>query len=1081
MQAADSDGDGIDDALDKCRYLASADQADSDNDGVGDACDNCTQVANPTQTDADHDGFGNACDGDFNNDNTTNFADLAYLKSVFFSSDALAELTGDTTVNFADLAALKSMFFKAPGPSALAGSGANQPPVVNAGADRSVALMAGSAELGATVTDDYRPSGHALSLTWTQVSGPAGLNFANAASAQTAVIFTAPGTYVLRLTAHDGALSSSDEVQLTVTADTGPVKRVVISEIFYNPPPVLGDAYEFIELYNAEPTPVDLSGYRFTEGVAFTFPQGATLAAGSYLVVAADASKYAGPNRVVYQWTSGKLDNGGETITLVDAAGRIADTVDYDDAGAWPVSADGAGPSLELRNPALDNALPESWTASVANGGSPGGATGSGGGYGPPPGSVVVNEILASNAANLADPDGNAYGDWFELYNTTSAPINLGGYFVSDDPSGKPKKWRIPDGTTIPARGFLLVWADDGNTTGNAFHTNFKLSQTGEAVSIADPTGRIIDSKAFGQQTTDVSYGRVTDGASDWALFTVPTPGAPNASSTGLRQLPPPEFSKTAGFYPGTQTVTISTSEAGAQVGYTTDGSEPTAGSGASSVQLTVPATAVVRARTFKNGLAPSRVVTHTYLIGYTTTLPVFSISGNPADVAAVVNSGDQEVEKPVYVEFFETDRQRKIATGADLELDGSSTRNLPVKTFAIRARSEYGSSTFQHQFFADKDITEFKSLVLRSSGNDMGNSYMRDALVHQLVRGRMDVDRLAYRPVVLFLNGEYQGIRNLREKKNKHYVYDNHGVDPDQIDMLENYDNAVIEGDASHYLSLLNLVSTQPMASPGTYDAVAAYMDIDEYINYYLTEIWAVNQDWPAKNIRYWRPRQPGGKWRWILYDLDLGLNIWGGSPPTTDMFAYLLASSDPDWQVRAKFLFKKLMENPTFERNLMQRLAGHLNTTFSATRVIEMIDAIAAGIRPEMPSHIARWGAQAGPYSMSQWEGEVQVLRDFATARPAHLRAHMLSRLGSRTSGFATLTVENPTFANGEVQVSGVALPQTASFAGQWLKDIPLTLKAVPSAGKQFVRWEGAVSSTNAEVTLTLSGNTSVRAVFE
>ncbi|MGF1644289.1 MAG: CotH kinase family protein, partial [Thiotrichales bacterium] len=948
-------------------------------------------------------------------------------------------------------------------------------------------LSVGQVSLAGTATDDGKPTSSSLAVTWSALSGPGPVGFGNASALATTAGFSVAGEYWLRLTANDGEHVTSDDLKVTVIQDATPVKRIVLSEIFYNPPASLGNAYEFLEFYNAESTAVDLSGYALTQGVAFTFPSGASVAPGAYFIVAADGSKYQAPGRTVFQWSSGQLDNGGETITLADAEGRIVASVTYDDAAPWPTAPDGNGPSLELINLAGDNADAGNWRASANNGGSPGAASGAGGGYEPPPPAVVINEILASNATVLADPDDGVYGDWIELHNTSNLPVNVGGFYLSDDPAGNPAKWRIPDGTTIAPLGFLLIWADDGDKLGQALHTNFKLSQSGEAVSLADTTGRIIDSRVFGQQTTDISYGRSPDGGDTWLLFTNPTPGATNNSSSGSTQLAPPAFSKPAGFYSGNQTVTISTNEPGAQIGYTLDGSEPASANSGSSIQVTLSSTKVLRARVFKTGRTPSRTETNTYFINFSTTLPVFSVSTDPKNLydAAIgilhPNNINQDWEREVHVEFFETDKQRKIATGGGIELDGQSTRNQPVKTFALRARSEYGSSTFKHKFFPDRKNDEFTSLVLRSSGNDMGVTFMRDALAHSLLVGQLDVDRLAYRPGVMFLNGEYLGLRNIREKKNKFYVADNHGVDPNQIDMLESYDNGVIEGDANHYNALKNYVYGNDIRLPAVYAQVASQMEIDEYISYYLTQIYVANFDWPVKNIRYWRPRVSGGKWRWILYDLDMGFNIWNGSPPSSDVFAYLLNESGQSWELQAKRLFQNLMRNASFEAELMQRLAGLLNTSFESNRVIGIINGMSDVIRPEMPAHIARWNGQTGPYGMSYWDDQLQILRNFASQRPGYLRSQMLSRLGSKTTGFAQLTVENPSPASGQVLVSGAQIPAQVSFSGQWFKNLPLKLKAVPAPGKQFVRWEGAVSGATPEVTLTMTENRSIRAIFE
>ena len=146
---------------------------------------------------------------------------------------------------------------------------------------------------------------------------------------------------------------------------------------------------------------------------------------------------------------------------------------------------------------------------------------------------LYVNEILASNAAGLPDPNGE-YDDWFEIYNPGSTPVDLGGMFVTDDLAVK-NKWQIPatdpTASTVPAHGYLLFWADSQPTQG-VVHVNFKLSAAGEAIGLYTSSLETIDEVTFGAQTSDVSYARVPDGSTNWLPRTSPTPGATNGTVT---------------------------------------------------------------------------------------------------------------------------------------------------------------------------------------------------------------------------------------------------------------------------------------------------------------------------------------------------------------------------------------------------------------------------------------------------------------------------------------------------------------------------------------------------------------------
>jgi hypothetical protein len=140
---------------------------------------------------------------------------------------------------------------------------------------------------------------------------------------------------------------------------------------------------------------------------------------------------------------------------------------------------------------------------------------------------VFINEWMAINNHTIQDPSDLAYDDWFELYNAGSAPADLSGYTLTDD-FADPAKFRIPAGTVIPPHGFLLVWADSASVTNGSLHVNFQLSGSGESIGLYAPDGTAVDKVTFGAQQSDVSFGRITDGAAQIGALSVPTPGGPN-------------------------------------------------------------------------------------------------------------------------------------------------------------------------------------------------------------------------------------------------------------------------------------------------------------------------------------------------------------------------------------------------------------------------------------------------------------------------------------------------------------------------------------------------------------------------
>ncbi|MCI0746445.1 MAG: lamin tail domain-containing protein [Verrucomicrobia subdivision 3 bacterium] len=285
-----------------------------------------------------------------------------------------------------------------------------------------------------------------------------------------------------------------------------------ITEINYNPPD--GNAFEFIELQNVGAAAVDLTGM-FFEGITFTFPQGTILAAGASLVLSSDVdtNAFAGryPGVAVLGRFGGSLANGGERITLRDRNGFVVVSVDYSDEDGWPVAADGLGSSLEINDPFGDPDDPANWRASATLHGTPGQQTA-------PPAvpAVRINELMADNLT--AVPNGGTYPDWIELYNAGGAPVDIGGWSLSDD--GDPRKFIFPANTTIPAGDYLVVWCDSVTNTTPGLHTGFALGRNGETISLYNTLTSRIDAVTFGLQLPDYSIGRI---GGDW-LLTLPTP-----------------------------------------------------------------------------------------------------------------------------------------------------------------------------------------------------------------------------------------------------------------------------------------------------------------------------------------------------------------------------------------------------------------------------------------------------------------------------------------------------------------------------------------------------------------------------
>ena len=295
----------------------------------------------------------------------------------------------------------------------------------------------------------------------------------------------------------------------------GPCSRrtpFVISEIMFKPAARAdGRNLEFVEIYNSNPYSEDLSGFRLSGDIDFTFPPQTLLQGGAFLVVAAapsDIQSVYGIANVAGPYTNSLKKSG--LIRLRGHLDGIVLEVPYDQVPPWPAGADGTGHSLVLARPSYGEADGRAWALSDVVGGSPGQAEA----YRPSPlREVVLNEILThtETAGTL---------DYIELYNHSNQTNDLSGCILTDDPATN--KFIIPQGTLIQPRGFL---AFDQNQLG------FGLKAAGQTVYFWNSNAtRVLDAVAFEAQADGVSYGRWPNGAAEWYPMAARTPGAANST-----------------------------------------------------------------------------------------------------------------------------------------------------------------------------------------------------------------------------------------------------------------------------------------------------------------------------------------------------------------------------------------------------------------------------------------------------------------------------------------------------------------------------------------------------------------------
>jgi len=677
---------------------------------------------------------------------------------------------------------------------------------------------------------------------------------------------------------------------------------------------------------------------------------------------------------------------------------------------------------------------------------------------------VIINELMAYNKSTLTNPVGGGYTDWIEIRNTGTVNVDLTGWSLSDEADDL-RKWVFPNGTILSAGRVSLIWADDQEDSKTGLHASFKLSIAGETVYLTGKEGYIVDSLSFSRQFADVSYGPDNNGIP--AYFPFPTPGNQNNYTSTYRRAAGIHFDPVPGIYQSAQMINLSWHDVNAVIRYTLDGTEPDENSIIYTHQILVNKNTVIRTRIWADGYLPGWTETATYIISPPLSLPVFSLVTDPVnlwdDVTGIYVEGtngvtgycsdtpknyNQDWERPVSMEYFGRSAERILQIDGGIKIHGGCSRGFNMKSLVFFARSEYGANEINYKFFEEKDLDWFKSLIFRNSGNDFQYTMFRDGSIQAIAKGDMHVAGQAFQPSIVFLNGEYWGIHNLRERINENYISSNYNIPENDMDLLKS-NWGVLAGDRIEYNKLLSYLDNHSLAVPANYQYVAGRIDIDEYINYLIAETYYANTDWPGNNQKYWRQRSTNGKWHWAIYDVDFSMGIYDFNP-AIDMFTFVTEENGPDWPNPpwSTFLPRKLLESEEFRNKFISQYMMRLNTTFQPEHVIGVIDSLQDKIREAFPAHIARWGE---PWSMEQWEANVEQLRNFARLRPDYVWESMCRFFSLGSVININVSADN----NGLVMMNGYALP-SGEFDGKTATGVPLDLEAYPSPGCRFTGWD-------------------------
>ncbi len=701
---------------------------------------------------------------------------------------------------------------------------------------------------------------------------------------------------------------------------------------------------------------------------------------------------------------------------------------------------------------------------------------------------LLINEVQASNVDGLADEDGD-YEDWVEILNTGPGPVDLAGHHLSDNPLF-PLRWTFPSHTLAPGNR-VIVFASGKDRTGAELHSNFSIKATGEPVLLSDPMGLPLDELPARWLPVGISGGRFPDSGPDGFYFGEPTPGSVNDTEAFTGIAAPPVILPEGGLYGGPVTATVSDPSGLAElITWTLAGWDPGPDSTLYTDPITLTETAVLRARSFETGKLPSPIATRSYLIGETSELPLVSVVTDPDNLwdneIGIYVFGDdydpqypyhganfwQDWERAAHLEYIGADGLNILDLDLGIKIHGNISRTLPQKSLRLMMRGGYGAGAIEYSFFPDKAQDTFERLILRNAGSDWCLGHLRDGFA-QSTAEHMDLDYQAYRPLLIYLNGEYWGIQNLRERMDSHYIDTYFGVDPDSVDILEergtSYD--IVAGDNDHWEDLVHFFEDYDISDPANYAYVQTQMEVLNYSHYNIVEVFFGNMDWPRSNRRYWRPRRPDGRWRWFLLDLDMSTGL--GEAVDFDNLAYATDEvggyQNPLW---ATLMLRGLLDNADYRFDFINRYADLLNSTLSPASLEQRLQTARAALENEIERHQLRWDS-----SYETWDNEMLSILDWLQQRPGYAREHLRQKFALGDTLTLTLDIDPP--GSGEIALT--ALRVDTLWSGLYFEGHPLALRAEALAGWEFSGWSEGGLPADPEILYTPTGPTQLSAIFE
>ncbi|MEO8589571.1 MAG: CotH kinase family protein [Flavobacteriales bacterium] len=649
---------------------------------------------------------------------------------------------------------------------------------------------------------------------------------------------------------------------------------------------------------------------------------------------------------------------------------------------------------------------------------------------------LVINELQAANHSTFTDAEGHT-PDWIEVYNPGRSPVDMLGMRVAI--AGRQHVIDAP--LNVPVKGHVVLWCDAHPERG-VDHLGFTLPREGgTALLIAADATTVMDLFTWPALSSDLSMGRTPDGARTWSFFEGPTPGKANAAVVPIHsRTAMPTADHPSGVFDAPFVVMLG-GEGSGEIRYTTDGSVPSMERGTRYAgPIAIGANTVLRARAFTSGTLASAEFCATYIIGGGTRNGIALVVA-PDDLwsdstgidvdGTYANHSRKGIawERPASMSFL-NDSAGSLAVG--MRISGSGTRGLAKRSFKMYARDQYGSK--QEGFpFADGAVCS--EGLLRADASP--SAFLRNALMELLVaRYCLNVDMQPSMPLQLYLNAQYWGLYRWMPPKDAQWL--KHISGSEAVDVLEGPAATILSGTDDSFLA-----AQRALLTGAPLDSINALIETQSLIDLACIDLFTGRADHDL-NVRCYRPRQPGGRWRWVLFDMDL----W--APVSENSLERMCSASTLETPY-----VPQILAHPELQQDLLARTTALLATAFEPAHACALADSLFRANEPELLTDHQRWmNALDRPDPMTS----VHELDAFLNERPAILLRHLSERTGR---ALRTVTISVPAEEQGHVLLEGLQLQPGEHKLGCF-RGVEMRIEFVPVAGWEFAGWKGLDSKT-------------------